>query len=262
MMTMVMLHVPGEVLNANCGTKKTGKQAWGFPMEQAKQSLKQITIFRGMAPEALVSLGHRCSWREYGPGRQIVGHQDESRQVFFIVEGRARAIIYSLTGKQVKFRDIDAGEIFGEYAAIDGQPRSASVEAVTSCLVAAMTPELFWEVLLDNSPVAEATLKRMTCQLRVLSERIFEFSTLAVKNRIHAELLRLARDHQNEDGSAAITPAPTHADIASHISTHREAVTRELNELAHEGLVERHDGALIIHDLDRLETMVREVTGA
>lgn len=231
-------------------------------MDPSKQSLEKIGIFRELKPGALSALAQRCRWREYGAGQLIVGHQDNSQQVFFIIEGRAKAIIYSLSGRPVTFRDMDSGDMFGEYAAIDGQPRSASVEAVSPCLVASMSRELFWEVLRDEPSVAAATLKRLTGQLRALSERIFEFSTLAVKNRIHAELLRLARDHVKKDGSASITPAPTHAEIASHISTHREAVTRELNELAHDGLVERRGGSLIIRDLARLEHMVKEVIGS
>lgn len=54
------------------------------------------------------------------------------------------------------FRDIHVGGIFGELAAIDGKPRSASVEATSRCTVAAMSPDLFWEtVRLEESGVIE-----------------------------------------------------------------------------------------------------------
>jgi hypothetical protein len=36
--------------------------------------------------------------------------------------------IYCVAGKEVNFRDLGPGEVFGEYAAIDRSPRSASVE--------------------------------------------------------------------------------------------------------------------------------------
>ena len=97
--------------------------------------------------------------------------------------------------------------------------------------------------------------------VRGLSERIFEFSTLAVKNRIHSELLRLAREGEREGKTARISPAPTHADIASRISTHREAVTREPNDLTKAGLLKRDGRTLIISDLDELERLVHEVSG-
>jgi CRP-like cAMP-binding protein len=228
-------------------------------MVKPEASLRSIEIFAGLTPAELDALAKRCAWREFGPKQEIVGHQDESRHVFFLVRGKARAVIRSLAGREVTFRDIPAGEMFGEFAAIDGEPRSASVEAVQPCLAASMSPELFCEVLLTHPKAAEAMLRRLTRQIRTLSERVFEFSTLAVRNRIHAELVRLASECTQPDGSARLSPPPTHADIASRISTHREAVTRELNDMAQAGLVERKPGALVIRDVARLREMVDRV---
>ena len=177
------------------------------------------------------------------------------------IEGEVRAESFSLEGKSVTFRDIAAGEMFGEYAAIDGGPRAADVIAQVPSYVAAMPAAVFWEVLERHPSAAAFMLKLLTRQIRSLTERVFQFSTLAVKYRIHAELLRLARDHMTSKMTATIVPAPTHADIASRISTHREAVTRELNELSRQGLLERNHGSLVILDVPRLGVMVEKVLG-
>ena len=97
--------------------------------------------------------------------------------------------------------------------------------------------------------------------VRSLTKRVYEFSTLAVNNRIQAELLRLASLAPREGKGARVNPAPTHAEIASRVSTHREAVTRELNRLARIGIIERQTGALIVRDLERLAAMLHEMTG-
>jgi CRP-like cAMP-binding protein len=100
-------------------------------------------------------------------------------------------------------------------------------------------------------------------QIRVLTTRVFEFSTLAVNNRIQAELLRLARQAGGVDGNiATIEPAPKHAEIASRISTHREAVAREISRLEALGLLQRKSRRIIITDLRRLARMVEEATNA
>ncbi len=230
-------------------------------MEVSGLALREIAIFRDVAEGNLDRLAKRCQWRRYLRDQQILGSGDESRDVFFVVSGQVRAIAYSLAGKEVSFRDIEAGDMFGEFAAIDGQPRSANVVALEECLIASMSANTFWEVMHEHPEAAAATLMRLTAQVRSLTERVFEFSTLAVKNRIHAELLRLARDHMDGDNTAVIAPAPKHADIASRLSTHREAVTRELNELAHSGLLERRERAMVITDVATLEHMVEEVLG-
>lgn len=227
----------------------------------AGATLAGVDLFRDLNEADVSAVALRCQWNSYGPGEQIVLHQDRSRDVFFVVDGKVRATLYSLSGKEVTFRDVLAGEMFGELSAIDGKPRSAYVVAVSDSLVASMSDTAFWKVLEDYPTVAAACLRRLATLVRSLSERVVEFSTLAVKNRIHAELLRLARSESDDAGSAVIAPAPTHADIASRVSTHREAVTRELNRLAHEGLLERRSGTLVIRDVTRLETLVKEVTG-
>ena len=107
--------------------------------------------------------------------------------------------------------------------------------------------------------VAVATLEHLTYLVRRLTERVIEFSTLAVRNRIHAELLRLASERASNGTEVVIAPAPKHAEIASRVSTHREAVTRELNELARSGLVKRSENRLTICSLSDLRRLVEEV---
>jgi CRP-like cAMP-binding protein len=101
-------------------------------------------------------------------------------------------------------------------------------------------------------------LRRCVKSIRELTERVFDFSTRGVHNRLHAELLRLAREAGVTGNAARIDPAPTHAEIAGHISTYREQVTRELSAMARQGLIQRTRGALLIPDVKRLERVVSE----
>ena len=230
-------------------------------VEESQNHLERLTIFAGLPQEALERIRRRCCWRRYEPGEPIVDYLDSSDDVFFIVAGEARVTIYSLDGKAVSFRDLGPGDVFGEYPAIDLGPRSASVEARTSCLVASMPAATFRELLEAEPVVALALLPQLVMTIRSLTTRVYEFSTLAVNNRIQAELLRLAHLVPREGKSARIVPAPTHVEIANRISTHREAVTRELNRLSRLGIIERRGGTLLVRDVDRLATIVYEATG-
>jgi hypothetical protein len=68
----------------------------------------------------------------------------------------------------------------------------------------------------------------------------------------------LALDVAGNRNIATLSPAPKHADIASRVATHREAVTRELNALAGDGLIDRQPGAILITDIARLKILVEE----
>jgi len=226
-------------------------------------TLAGIIIFRELAPAELASLSSRCKWRRYGVGQTILQRRDEGREVFFIVRGRVSAIYHSASGREVRLCELPAGELFGEFAAIDGEPRSADVVSLADTLIASMSAELFWEVLRRYEPACAAILRRLTRAVRASQQRVVEFSTLPVRSRLHVELLRLARlGRPGPDGNTTvITPAPTHAEIASRISTHREAVTRELSELARAKLIERGGSSLIIRDTTALANMVEETLG-
>jgi CRP-like cAMP-binding protein len=230
-------------------------------VEEVQYRLERLAIFAGLPQETLEQIQRRCRWRRYEPGEPIVDYLDASDDVFFITAGEARVTIYSLAGKAVSFRDLGPGDVFGEYPAIDGGPRSASVEARTSCVVASMPVAAFKELLQAEPAVARALLPQLVRTIRSLTTRVYEFSTLAVNNRIQAEVLRLAHMVPREGKSARIVPAPTHVEIANRISTHREAVTRELNRLSRIGIIERRGGTLLVRDIDRLATMVHEATG-
>jgi CRP-like cAMP-binding protein len=222
------------------------------------ETLAGIAIFRELAPETVLTLSRRCRWRHYGAGQTILQRQDDSRDVFFIVRGGVCAIYHSASGREVRFTDLAAGEIFGEFAAIDGEPRSADIVSVTDSLIASMTAGQFWEVLRQHEPVCAAILRRLTRIARANQQRVVEFSTLPVRSRLHAELVRMARAVAPDRNVAVISPAPTHADIASRISTHREAVTRALNELARARLIEKRGTDLLVCDVAMFESMVED----
>jgi CRP/FNR family cyclic AMP-dependent transcriptional regulator len=226
------------------------------------ETLRGIDILAGLDADERRELAGRCEAQRYEADKRIVSHDDNSTDVYFVVSGKVRVTIFSRSGKEVSFRDLAAGQVFGDLSAIDGGPRSASVVTLGDAVVVSMPKEVFWEVLRKHPAAAEMMLRELARLVRSLSERVVEFSTLGVKNRIHAELLRLAREHIREPNQAVITPAPTHSEIASRVSTHREAVTRELNRLAHEGLIERQRGGLTVLDVAGLSRLVEDMQGS
>lgn len=227
--------------------------------DQRPAALAAIDIFRGLDPVTLVEIARRCAWRVYDAEQPIMSQQDETREVHFILAGRVRVNLYSPDGQDVTFRDLGLGEMVGELAAIDEAPRSANVIALESTTTASLNAGEFSLLLRDHPAVAAATLRRLVRLVRALTDRVYEFSTLAVRNRIHAELLRLCQPAMTSRNTARIDPAPTHAEIASRISTHREAVTRELNELVRAHLIARDGQALLVRDVAKLARLVDSV---
>jgi CRP/FNR family cyclic AMP-dependent transcriptional regulator len=226
-----------------------------------KVSLKKVPIFQTLSAETIKRIEANIVRHNVSKGQEIVARFGETNDVFVLLSGAARVIIFSASGKAVSFRRINPGDLFGEFSAIDGQKRSASVEAIKPCSVASLSGTLFWEIMETDRAFLAVVLNHLVNLLRSLTARIVEFSTLAVKNRIHCEVLRMAKSSRAENGECHITPAPTHLEIAARISTHREAVSREFSRMRQIGLIEKRGRTLIVKDFARLEQLVHDAAG-
>ena len=236
---------------------------WGclIMADQGAANLEGISLLCDLPQHALQAAAKNCRWRNYGANEQIIDRQSEATDVFFVREGWARVVNYSISGREITLDDIGCGGHFGELAAIDGQPRSASVMALTNCSVAIMSQECFLDLVDRNPSVALKVMHGLASIIRNSTERIMDLSTLAANNRVQADLLRQALNNLDGENSASISPIPVHADIASRVSTTRETVARVMNDLARQGIVERQKNVLVVQEVDRLQQMIEEVRG-
>jgi CRP-like cAMP-binding protein len=224
--------------------------------------LRAINLFKTFDDETVQELDRRCRWRRCAPGEEIVDHLDRSRDVYFIGSGVARVVVYSNSGRCVSFDDLTAGSVFGEIAAIDGLPRSASVVAATESLIGSMSAAAFNEALAKHPAVAMTLLREMARIIRISTDRIVELSTQGATYRVEAELLRMGKLSMVNEKSAILSPPPSQLEIASRVSTTRETVARVLGELTRQGLLRKAPRTLYINDMRRLEQLVEEAREA
>ena len=227
--------------------------------ERLSRALSRVEPFTGLDQASLDEVAAACRFQRFEAKRQVIAYQDDSADVFFIVSGKVRVVIHSYSGKEISYRDLESGELFGELAAIDGEQRSASVVAVSETLLIAMPATAFRDAIRTHPTLAEAVLQRLTGLVRLYSQRLYEMRTLDVQSRIRAELVRLAEDTLGDDNTATISPLPTSADIAARVNTRREAVSRELASLTRRGLIERQQKSLRIRDFAGLNRLVESV---
>lgn len=233
--------------------------ATASPAPRSLIGLRNVALFKGLADDTLGEIADQCAWRRYLPEQQVISREAADRDVYFVIAGRLRVTAFSSGGRQVTYRDVTAGDWFGDFAAIDGKARSADVVAVDESLVAAMPGPAFRRLLEAQREILDRMLLRLVGSIRELTDRVFDLSTLGVQNRVHAEILRLAREAGVTANRARIDPVPKHADVASRISTYREQVSRELSTMTKLGLVRKDGRALLVPDVARLQQIVDEV---
>lgn len=214
-----------------------------------------VDLFEGMDEEIVHDIGSRCDWMRVDKGAEIIPQKHASTDVYFVIEGRVAAKGYSLDGKEVTYAEIGAGELFGEFSAIDRQPRSASIEALADSYLARMTADQLRDLMKLHPSLALRICELLVSKNRALTNRMFEFSTMAVSQRICAELLRMTNEGEELDGVVTIKPAPSHYEIATRLSTHREAVSKELGRLGRKGIIKSGRKTIEVLAPDRLRQM-------
>ncbi|MEM6973937.1 MAG: Crp/Fnr family transcriptional regulator [Pseudomonadota bacterium] len=203
----------------------------------------------------------RAQWTEarYAAMAQVVDADDDDDDVYFVLEGRARAATFTDNGREVRLSDITTGEGFGIFAALDGRPRSTNVIAMEPSLFARISADHFNTVIDQQPKVARAFMLYLCDRIRELSLRVTEVTTLSAEHRLISlllsegeRLLPVGTCCIDDDVSVTINPVPTQQDLANMIYSQRETVGRELSRLARLGLVERKGRSLRIVSVARL----------
>lgn len=218
-----------------------------------RETLDLKGFLSDLAEDDRAHLAARMSTRVYKNNEVILAADDTSRSLYVLLEGRAVATLYSEDGKMIAYRDLSAGDIFGELSAIDALPRSTFVVARGAVQAGVLAVEEFDRLLTSSPSFARQIVLHLTDSVRRMTDRLFEATTLLVRERLIVELMRRGREIDGEADRIHLGPLPTHADLAAYIGTHREAITRELGYLDKRALIVRNNKHVEILSMTAME---------
>jgi CRP/FNR family transcriptional regulator, cyclic AMP receptor protein len=185
----------------------------------------------------------------------VIAQGSTADEVYLILSGRLRVLVYSANGRETALRDMGPGRLLGELSAISGLPRSANVIATEPVVLAVISAQAFRGFLADVPGAGLWLSIQLAARVRNLTEKSSELASLPVAARVVSELLRLADGMEPVGDACVVSRFPTHADLAARIGTHREAITRELRQLAKDGLAKQTGRQLEISSLSRLKML-------
>ncbi|KAF1023083.1 MAG: Cyclic AMP receptor-like protein [Paracidovorax wautersii] len=226
------------------------------------QTLRRAGVLKDLSEARLQALAQTCTWHHYEAGYTIPHPCTAGFCV--VASGRVLLTSYERGGRQVAFQVMGEGDSFGAVPTLLGPECGESVEAVTlqPSLIAQLAVEDFQALLRDDPDFNLAVMREMAQAVRRLTEHIVELSTMTVRGRVLAALLRLLHRAGVQANQARIEPAPRHQVLANYVGANREQVTRELSWLQRQGVLAR-DGkqALVVADVARLQHLLHETRG-
>lgn len=220
-------------------------------------TLSCFNIFKSLTADERDAIARKMACKQYQPGGFVIPSADDKGHVYFLISGQVRACAYNHSGKQVYFQDLIPGTMFGELAAIDSGERTSDCICTEISTVARLDKQAFLDLLEDHPSAKSQVLIRLVGLVRFQLQRVFEYTSFSVNQRVRFELLRLISEGDGKNPPIKLKVVPTQAELADRISSHREAVSRELKLLGSEGLITwtRHEH--IIHDPARLMKRAR-----
>lgn len=235
-------------------------------MEKPEASiLARMHILDGLSENELTRITDQCDWRRYDRDQLILDRDSTSTDVYFVLEGEVRVVNYSVLGREVRFATFQPGEYFGELAAIDDLPRSASVHATGDTLVAVISGEKFRAILARHSNTAMHVMRRLARFVRDSDDRIMDLSTLSAFQRVYSEILKRAKADKSSPGQWILRPYPSDREIASRAGVTQDTVARAIVQLRQAGLAKRKNLNLHIRDRDKINSLIeryRIISGA
>lgn len=215
--------------------------------------LKTCDLFERLSDPEAERLNRRALVRKFKKKAVVYAPTDAGQTVLVLASGRVK--IYDLTheGRETILAFVEQGELFGELAALDGQPRQEFAEAVEDCEVLAIPGDDFMGLLESRGDLALSVTKLVGLRRQRIETRLRNILFLPSRLRLVRVLIELVDSHGERKGfQYAIRFPLSHQDLAGLIGVTRETVTLTLGQLQAEGLIAIERQRVIVRDLKRL----------
>lgn len=233
-----------------------------------RQLLTTNSLFRDLADEVIGKIAELAVTRELAAGQILFSKGDPGDALYGVISGRIRISAGAPSGKEVVLNTIEAGEVFGEIALLDGRPRTAdAVAAVNSELMRIQRRDFIH--YMESEPRLATHLLEMLCQrVRATSELVEDSAFLALPARLAKRLLGMSGYPDEPGGDMEeidfdnLELKISQQELGQLMDSSREAVNKHLQNWRRRGWVELSRNRVTIVDPEALSDLVeRELDG-
>lgn len=215
--------------------------------------LKGHDLFGKLGTAELESILSFARVETYAAKETIFLKGSPGRGMMAVLEGRVQMQAPSADGRTAVLNVMEAGEIFGEIALLDGRDRSADAVAMTACRLLVIDRREFIPFLRQNADVALRLMAILCERLRRTTEQVEDLLFLNLHTRLAKKLLSLAAElgEPAPDGRRT-TPALSQRELAAMVGFTRESVNKQLSQWQRDGVIEARNGRIALLDEARL----------
>ena len=129
--------------------------------------LKNIPIFAQTPEHILAEVAHLLK-EEYLPANSLIFKQgDVGNCMYIIFKGEVKIHI-----DKTHLATLKANDLFGEFALLDTENRSASATTLSDCLMFKLDHEPFYELMENRIEVAIGIIRNLCSRIRILNQQL------------------------------------------------------------------------------------------
>ncbi|MCP9943881.1 Crp/Fnr family transcriptional regulator [Streptomyces somaliensis] len=196
--------------------------------------------------------------RAYEPGAVMIRERDTSAYVLALLSGWAVVSVGTERGARLILALRGAGEVVGDLAAVDRDPRSATVTALGRVRAVSVSGDRFRRFLATRPHATSLIMRQLSTRLRSADVERRSLASETVLQRLAARLAELAEraGRPGPHGTVLEVPLPQH-DLAAAIGATREAVAKALRRLREHDVVRTGPRQVVVTDMEELLHLAR-----
>ena len=208
--------------------------------------LRSVPLFSDLEQGELDRFSRVAVPRTFPSGTRVFHEGDHSDACYIVRSGSFRVTREHSDGRAITLATLGPGDIFGELAMLDGEVRSASVEALTDGELLALPAGEVRALLARHPEITVKLIAALVRRLRAANERISRQSFQTVPSRVAGVLSQLVAEEGPVGDGGEITIRMNQADLAQLAGTSRESVSRFLADLERAGVVQPGRGRVTV----------------
>lgn len=205
--------------------------------EEAKQDAALEVL-----PPVYRALAKDGNLRRYPRRTVLIAEGDPGTTLYLVLDGRVKVFSNDAAGKEFVFEVLGPGAIVGEMA-LDGQPRSASVETLTETTCVIVPIETIKTRLKQDPEFA----LNMILTLIQRGRRATDYARSMALESVYQRLARMLNEQSvEEQGRRVVTGLVSQQAIADRIGASRDMVSKIFKELTQGGYVEYEKNRIVL----------------
>ncbi len=157
------------------------------------QTLKQVELFRTLTDEEREALAKRLRVAPFGRGEALTRQGAKAHWLYVLTRGDAEVRVSADGNLSERIATLHAGDFFGEMGMMTGEPRSATVLALTDVECYRVDKDAFHDILRSRPEIADDIshiLAHRRVELDAAREGLNEEARLARMKQHQGDLLR------------------------------------------------------------------------